>query len=103
MDSKEKCLFINSQMPEGGLFTGEKRNIHPDSNTAWRISPEPFWISQTELEWFETLGSHLLRFYQTCNLLYSQSARGIQPPWIAAYLDQGKPETVIQQGTNESI
>ena len=98
MDSKEKCLFINSQMPEGGLFTGEKRDTHPDNKTAWRISPEPFWISHSELEWFEALGSHLLRFYQTCNLLYSQSARGIQPSWIAAYLDQGKPETVIQQG-----
>ena len=50
------------------------------------------------MDWFETLGRHLLRFYQVCNLLYSQSARGIQPSWIAAYLDQGKPEIAIQQG-----
>ena len=96
MDAKEKCLFINSQIPEGGLFTGEKRGVHPDSNTSSRISPEPFWISSEELEWFEELGPHLLRFYQACNTLYSQSTRGIQPEWIAAYLDQGKPETVIQ-------
>ena len=96
MDNKEKCLFINSQIPEGGLFTGERREVHPESHTASRISPEPFWLSQEELEWFEELGTHLLRFYQASNLLYLQSARGVQPAWVAAYLDCGKPETVIQ-------
>ena len=98
MNAEEKCLFINSQIPKEGLFTGEKKAVHPDSNTPWRISPEPFWISQGDLEWFEALGTHLLRFYQACNLLYSQSVRGIQPGWVAAYLDQGKPESVIELG-----
>ena len=98
MNAKEKCLFINTQIPKGGLFTDEKKEVHPDSNTPWRISPEPFWISQEELEWFEELGTYLLRFYQACNLLYSQSVRGIQPDWVAAYLDQGKPDSVIDYG-----
>jgi hypothetical protein len=98
LNAKEKCLFINTQIPKGGLFTGEKKEVHPDSNTPWRISPEPFWISQEELEWFEELGTYLLRFYQACNLLYSQSVRGIQPDWVAAYLDQGKPDSVIDYG-----
>lgn len=103
MDTKDKCLFINSQIPKGGLFTGEKRVIHPDSNTSWRLSPEPFWLSQAELEWFEKLGSHLLDFYRVCNLLYSQSVRGIQPEWVVAYLDQGKPESVINYGKMNRI
>jgi len=98
LDAKEKCLFINSQIPKGGLFTGEKKEIHSESNTPWRLSPEPFWLSQLELEWFEALGAHLLRFYQTCNTLYSQSVRGIQPEWVTAYLDEGKPEFVIDHG-----
>ncbi|MCZ6680435.1 MAG: hypothetical protein O7E52_24660 [Candidatus Poribacteria bacterium] len=98
MNAKEKCLFINSQIPKGGLFTGEKKEVHPDNNTTWRISPEPFWISQEELEQLEELGTHLLQFYKACNLLYSQSVRGIQPDWVAAYLDQGKPESVIDYG-----
>lgn len=98
MDAKEKCLFINSQIPKGGLFTGEKKEVHPDSNTPWRLSPEPYWMTLEDLEWFETLGGHLLHFYQACNLLYSQSVRGIQPGWVAAYLDQGKPEAIIEYG-----
>ena len=84
MNAEEKCLFINSQIPKGGLFTGEKKTIHPESNVTWRISPEPFWILQEHLDWLEELGPHLLRFYKACNLLYSQSVRGIQPDWIAA-------------------
>ena len=47
---------------------------------------------------YETLGRHVYRFYQTCNLLYSQSVRGIQPGWVAEYLDQGKPEDVVAYG-----
>lgn len=103
LDSDEKCLFINSQIPKGGLFTGEKNVIHSDSNIPWRLSPEPFWLSPTELEWFEKLGVHLLDFYRVCNLLYSQSVRGIQPEWVAAYLDQGKPEPVVNYGKMNRI
>ena len=98
MDPKQKCLFINDEIPKAKLFEGEKRDVHPDSNTSWRISPEPFWISESELRWFEELGPHLLNFYRACNLLYSQSVRGIQPAWVAEYLEIGKPETVIQYG-----
>lgn len=98
MDVKQICLFINDEIPKERLFSSEKRDVHPDCNTSWRISPEPFWISQEDLEWFEELGPHLLSFYRACNLLYSQSARGIQPAWVAEYLDIGKPEIVIQQG-----
>ena len=98
MDAKAKCLFINDEIPKAKLFEAEKRDVHPDCNTSWRISPEPFWISETDLRWFEELGTHLLNFYRACNLLYSQSARGIQPPWVAEYLEIGKPEPVIQYG-----
>ena len=98
MNAEEKCLFINSQIPKGGLFTGEKQAVHPDSNVTWRLSPEPFWILQEHLDWLEELGPHLLQFYKACNLLYSQSVRGIQPDWVAAYLDQGKPESVTELG-----
>ncbi|MCG9126884.1 hypothetical protein JT359_04715 [Candidatus Poribacteria bacterium] len=98
MDAKQLCLLINEEIPKEKLFSAEKRDIHPDCNTSWRISPEPFWISQEELDWFEELGPHLLIFYRACNLLYSQSVRGIQPTWVAEYLDIGKPENVIQYG-----
>jgi len=98
LDAKEKCLFINSITPKGGLFTGKKEEIHPDCNTSWHISPEPFWILPEELEWFEELGKHLYTFYRACNTLYSQSYRGIQPTWVSEYLDKGKPEDIISYG-----
>ena len=98
MDAKQKCLFINDEIPKAKLFESEKREVHPDCNTSWRISPEPFWITDSDLRWFEELGTHLLKFYRACNLLYSQSVRGIQPGWVAEYLELGKPEPVIQYG-----
>lgn len=98
MDAKQLCLLINDEIPKEKLFSAEKREVHPDCNTSWRISPEPFWLTESELNWIEQLGPHLLAFYRACNLLYSQSVRGIQPAWVAEYLDIGKPESVIQQG-----
>lgn len=98
IDAEERCRLINAQMLPGGLYTGEERPSHPESNAPWRISPEPFWITPAEYEWFEALGAHLLHFYKACNLLYSQSVRGIQPSWIAEALDQGKHADVVAYG-----
>ena len=98
MDAKQKSLFINDEIPKAKLFEGEKRDVHPDSNTSWRISPGTVLDFRGRLKWFEALGPHLLNFYRACNLLYSQSVRGIQPAWVAEYLEIGKPETVIQYG-----
>lgn len=83
-------------MPQGGLYTSAVEEVHPESRVPWRISPEPFWLTAEELQWFEDLGGHLLKYYQACNLLYSQSARGVEPSWIAEYLDQGKPPELVR-------
>jgi hypothetical protein len=98
MDARERCLLINDLMPRGGLYTEGQRPIHERSNAPWRISPEPFWMPRPVLDHIEALGRHLLKFYRACNLLYSQSVRGVQPVWIADYLDQGKPESVVAYG-----
>ena len=37
----------------------------------------------------------MLRFYRALNHLYLESVRGTQPSWIAAWLDQGKPEALV--------
>jgi hypothetical protein len=97
-DPKELCLHINALSPEGGLFEGNRTNLHPDSRLPWRISPEPFWITPEQLQTLEELGQVLLQFYQASNLLYQQSVKGTQPAWVHRYLDQGKPEPVIEFG-----
>ena len=77
--------------------------MHERSNAPCRISPEPFSIPRSILEQVETLGGHLLKFYKACNRLYSQSVRGIQPAWVADYLDRGKPESLIAYGRMNRI
>ncbi len=95
---KELCLHINALSAAGGLFEGDRSNLHPDSRLPWRISPEPFWITPEQLRTLEELGRVLLQFYQSSNLLYQQSIRGSQPAWVRHYLDRGKPEPVVELG-----
>ncbi len=52
-------------------------------------------LSPDQLSFFCDLGPHLLAFYKALNRLYQESGRGIQPSWVAAYLDQGKPEGLV--------
>ncbi len=97
-DAKERSLCIDRMTPGGGLYTDVQRTVHPRSNSPWRVSPEPFWMPPRVIDHLERLGAHLYDFYKACNLLYSQSVRKIQPEWVAEYLNQGKPETVIGYG-----
>ena len=97
-DAKERSLRIDRMTPSGGLYTDVQRTVHPNSNSPWRVSPEPFWMPPRVIDHLERLGGHLYEFYRACNLLYSQSVRNIQPAWVSAYLDRGKPETVIGYG-----
>ncbi|MBI4530907.1 MAG: hypothetical protein HY709_05230 [Candidatus Latescibacteria bacterium] len=97
-DKRERCLFINKLTPPEGLFVGDRTSLHPASHASWRVSPDPFWIPSKLASELTALGRHLLSFYRACNTLYSQSIRGIQPAWVADYLDRGKPELVVEYG-----
>ncbi|MAF13233.1 hypothetical protein CMK11_22495, partial [Candidatus Poribacteria bacterium] len=94
---EQRCLRVNETLP-ADIYTGEQRDAHPDSRVPWRISPEPYWITPEEHAQFEALGHHILAFYEACNLLYSQSRRGVQPEWVAEYLDIGKDDAVRMYG-----
>ena len=98
MDARERSLLLNHLTPPGGLYTEGQRSFPQRSHAPWRVSSEPFWITQAMLEHIQALGNHLLKFYKACNLLYSQSLRGIHPTWIAEYLDRGKPDSVVAFG-----
>ena len=80
----ECARFIRERIPSEGLFFEQE----------WRISPVPFPISPEVAAEFQTLGRVLLQFYRAVNLLYRQSAAGLQPGWIADVLAQpGNTET----------
>lgn len=82
----EVCRWIQRRMPEGGLFSGQQ----------WRVSPKPFALESAHVQSLELLGRILVRFYQASNLLYRLSVAGKEPAWVARWLDQGKPDSLIQ-------
>lgn len=89
----DKVQFIQSRMPESGLFA-EKN---------WLISPEPFALSGEQLESLQKLGDRLHVFAQACNLLYRQSCEGKAPSWIAEWLDAGKPQELVEISRSKAL
>ena len=94
MTARDQALFLNDHMP-AGLFGGVGVDV---SRVAWRLSPEPFWLSPETFGAIERLGPHLLRFYRTLAALYQRSARGTVPSFLADYLDRGKPDSIVKLG-----
>ena len=84
------CVDIKASLKQAGLFS--------DSGNTWRISPEPYFLSQEETTFFHELGPHLLKFYSVLNRFYLDSVKGNFHPWIAEYLDAGKPQELIDFG-----
>ena len=82
----ERAGFIRARIPAGGLFAGQD----------WRISPAPFPLGRELAASLESLGRVLLQFNRAVNLLYRQSLAGKQPPWVAQWLDQGKPPQLLE-------
>jgi hypothetical protein len=78
--------LIRARLPEAGLFSGQN----------WRISPDPFPLGPELAEQLQGLGRMLLQFNRGVNLLYRQSLAGKQPPWVADWLDRGKPARVLE-------
>ncbi len=77
--------FVRSRIPGKGLFAGMD----------WRISPAPFPIEKRLVGEFEKLGRTLLQFNKAVNQVYRKSVEGKLPPWVADYLDRGKPEQIL--------
>ncbi len=91
LTAREQARFLYEAIPSG-LFKVENQ----DERIPWRISPEPFALSESTVEKIARIGSDLLAFYRALNALYNRSARGTAPGFIADYLDQGKPEHIVR-------
>ncbi len=92
-DARQRCLAVREALTRAKLFS--ETVTDSAAATRWRVSPEPVLLSLEQLHFFETLGTKLLAFYRALNRLYFESVHGTQPPWVAAYLDQGKPDSLI--------
>lgn len=88
------CEEIQASLTRSGLFT----DTESDLGNRWRISPEPYFLTSEDVEFFHQLGPKLLKFYSAWNKLYNESAKGTGPEWVAQYLDAGKPQELIEFG-----
>ena len=84
------CADIKASLIQAGLFSS--------LGNIWRISPEPYFLSQKEVLFFQELGPHLLKFYSVLNRFYLDSVKGNFYPWVSEYLDAGKPRELIEFG-----
>ena len=93
--------FVRDALVKSGLYDATTPSTRAESSvttpnvTQWRLAPTPFWLRSEEVSFLQSLGQHLLSFYRALNTLYLDSVRGIQPAWVSAYLDQGKPESLL--------
>jgi hypothetical protein len=85
------------------------RSLFEDKS--WVISPEPWSLNATEYEELLEIGKACADFYQAQERLYRLSAEGknllrnssLKAPWVAEYLDRGKPQRLIDHGRNRLL
>jgi hypothetical protein len=69
----------------------------------WQLSPEAWPVSAAQLAQLEAIGAACLEFHQALETLYLRSVAGknllrnkpLLAPWVADYLDRGKPAELI--------
>lgn len=69
----------------------------------WRLSPEAWKLTPAMVAAFEEIGQASLEFYKALEVLYRRSYEGkkilrnkeLYVPWVAEYLDRGKPQSLI--------
>ena len=86
-DEGRRCSAVHHALQAAGLF---------ESSPAWRVSPVPFQLTADEVVFFENLGPQLWSFSKALNRLYLESVKGRQPFWVHQYLDQGKPQALLE-------
>ena len=100
-EARRRCLAIRDALVHAGVYGPVEAGDAATADTStpqplhFRLAPTAFQLSPSDVTFFQQLGQDLLAFYKALNRLYQESVRGTQPTWVAAYLDQGKPEALI--------
>jgi hypothetical protein len=88
----ERSRYVIDHLPKGLFRVPEGA----EDSVSWRIAAEPFRLAPATMAKIEALGPDLVAFYRVLNGLYTRSARGTIPGFLAEYLDRGKPEHIIK-------
>jgi hypothetical protein len=78
---------------------------------SWRLSPRPWPVTAAQLSELERIGQASLEFHQALEVLYLRSSAGrnllrnrpLLAPWVADYLDRGKPERLRQHARSDRL
>ena len=78
-------------------------NVDLFENKTWRYAPTAFPLNADQVAKIRDIGQACYDFYRAQEILYLRSAEGknllrnreLQAPWVATYLDRGKPEALI--------
>lgn len=77
----------------------------------WKLSPEPWPISEAQLKEIKTIGAACYSYQQALERLYVRSFtdkkilrnRDIHAKWVSTYLDRFKPQGLIDHGRHRMI
>ncbi len=77
----------------------------------WRLSPEPWPLTAAQVAELRKIGQACVEFYHALETLYLRSAEGknvlrnstLEAPWVAEYLDRGKPERLLRHGQSPRL
>lgn len=80
-------------------------------NKTWRYSPEAFPLSTNQLQTIRQIGQACYEFYRALESLYLRSVEGknllrnreLKAPWVAEYLDRGKPDALIEHARSKAL
>jgi len=78
---------------------------------SWRLSPDAWPLTEEQVTELEAVGRACLEFYQALETLYLRSASGrnllrnrpLVAPWIAEYLDRGKPKWLVELSRSQRL
>lgn len=94
----ENCLALRKRWRSVHDALLRDRLFGESTSALWRVSPFPFPLTPHDVSFFHSLGNHLLTFSRALESLYVESVQSRQPKWVHIYLDQGKPERLLEFG-----
>jgi hypothetical protein len=77
----------------------------------WQLSPEAWPLTREQVAQLGQIGAACLEFHQTLETLYLRSVAGknllrnkpLVAPWVAEYLDRGKPAGLVQHARDSRM
>ena len=78
---------------------------------SWRISTQPWPLTQAQVAELALVGGYCAEFLAAVERLYVRSRlnkkilrnRDFRAPWVAQYLDRGKPEALVRHASSERL